>query len=109
MMLSVLERRRELGVLRAMGSSRRFTLRTVLVEAGAIGFVGSIIGLVVGLLNQYVDTVAFTKVLGFDIAFQFGSAAVFFCSAAFLLCLAGAIPPASHAARLNVIDAISVD
>jgi putative ABC transport system permease protein len=109
MMLSVLERRRELGVLRAMGSSRKFTLRTVLVEAGAIGFVGSVFGLVVGLLNQYIDTLAFTEVLGFDIAFRIGWAAALFGSAAFALCLAGAIPPALRAARLNVIEAISVD
>jgi putative ABC transport system permease protein len=109
MMLSVLERRRELGVLRAMGSSRRFTLRTVLVEAAAIGLVGSSCGVVVGVLNQYVDTIAFTQVLGFDIAFQFGSAAATVALAAFLLCLAGAIPPAVRAARLNVIEAISVD
>ena len=37
--LSVLERRREIGVLRAMGSSRRFTLQMVLAEAAGIGAV----------------------------------------------------------------------
>jgi putative ABC transport system permease protein len=81
----------------------------VLVEAGAIGLVGSVCGLVVGLLNQYVDTIAFTKVLGFDIAFEVGAAAAVFALAAFALCLAGSIPPALRAARLDVIAAISVD
>ena len=46
--LSVLERRREIGVLRAMGSSRRFTLRMVLAEAAGIGIVGGVLGLVFG-------------------------------------------------------------
>ena len=44
LMLSVLERRRELGVLRAMGSSRRFALRTILTEAAGVGVVGGAIG-----------------------------------------------------------------
>ena len=48
LMLSALERRRELGVLRAMGSSRRFALRTVLAEAAGIGIVGAAIGVVFG-------------------------------------------------------------
>lgn len=109
MMLSVLERRRELGVLRAMGSSRRFTMRTVLVEAAAIGIVGGLCGLVVGVLNQYVNTIAFSHVLGLDIAFQLTPPTVVFGLAALLLSLLGAIPPGLHAARLNVIDAVSVD
>ncbi|MFH5232200.1 ABC transporter permease [Antrihabitans spumae] len=109
MMLSVLERRRELGVLRAMGSSRRFTMRTVLVEAAAIGIVGGLCGLVVGVLNQYVNTIAFSHVLGLDIAFQLTPPTVVFGLAALLLSLLGAIPPGLHATRLNVIDAVSVD
>ena len=45
--LSVLERRREIGVLRAMGSSRRFTLQMVLAEAAGIGIIGGVLGLAV--------------------------------------------------------------
>ncbi len=45
--LSVLERRREIGVLRAMGTSRRFTLQMVLAEAAGIGVVGGCLGAVV--------------------------------------------------------------
>ncbi|WP_459984622.1 FtsX-like permease family protein, partial [Mycobacterium avium] len=37
--LSVTERRREIGVLRAMGAGRRFILRMVLAEAAGIGCV----------------------------------------------------------------------
>ena len=35
LMLSVLDRRREIGVLRAIGSTRRFTLNAILAEAQA--------------------------------------------------------------------------
>ena len=51
--LSVLERRREIGVLRAMGTSRRFTLRMILAEAAAIGIVGGVCGLLFGLADQW--------------------------------------------------------
>ncbi|WP_062990973.1 ABC transporter permease [Nocardia anaemiae] len=109
LMLSVLERRRELGVLRAIGSSRRFLLRMVLAEAAAIGVVGGICGLAIGVANQYVNTLAFTHVLGLDIAFGLTPATVVFGLGALLLCLAGAVPPALHAARLNIIDAVDVE
>jgi putative ABC transport system permease protein len=46
----VLERRRELSLLRLVGASRRQVLRMVVVEAGLIGAVSQIIGLAVGFL-----------------------------------------------------------
>ena len=69
LMLSVLERRRELGVLRAMGSSRRFALRTVLAEAAGIGIVGAAIGVVFGAANQYLTAAALTNVLSIDVVY----------------------------------------
>ncbi|WP_416841520.1 ABC transporter permease [Haloferax sp. DFSO52] len=44
MLMSVSERRGEIGVLRAVGIQREDILRTVLVEAGLLGFVGGVIG-----------------------------------------------------------------
>ncbi|HEX2756688.1 MAG TPA: FtsX-like permease family protein [Candidatus Limnocylindrales bacterium] len=48
--VSVLERVRELGVLRAAGMTRGQVRRTVVVEAGILGIVGSILGVVTGLV-----------------------------------------------------------
>jgi putative ABC transport system permease protein len=48
--VSVLERVRELGVLRAAGLTRGQVRRTVVIEAGILGIVGSIIGVVTGLV-----------------------------------------------------------
>ncbi len=48
--VSVLERVRELGVLRAAGMTRGQVRRTVVVEAGILGIVGSILGIVAGLV-----------------------------------------------------------
>ncbi len=48
--VSVLERVRELGVLRAAGMTRGQVRRTVVVEAGILGIVGSIVGILAGLV-----------------------------------------------------------
>lgn len=48
--VSVLERVRELGVLRAAGLTRGQVRRTVVIEAGILGIVGSVIGVVTGLV-----------------------------------------------------------
>jgi putative ABC transport system permease protein len=47
--MSVVERVRELGVLRAIGMSRRQASRMVIVEAGVLGVVGAILGIATGL------------------------------------------------------------
>jgi putative ABC transport system permease protein len=109
LMLSVLERRRELGVLRAMGSSRRFALRTVLAEAAGLGVVGAAIGAVFGTANQYVSASALTNVLSIDVVFAASLQTLVFACAAFALTLLGAIPPAVRASRLNIVDALVVD
>ena len=48
--VSVLERIRELGVLRAAGMTTRQVRRTVVVEAGILGIVGAVLGIVAGLV-----------------------------------------------------------
>jgi putative ABC transport system permease protein len=109
LMLSVLERRRELGVLRAMGSSRRFALRTILAEAAGLGIVGAVIGVAFGAANQYLSAFALTHVLSINVVYKPSAIAVLFACAAFALTLLGAIPPAVRAARLDVVDAVAVD
>ncbi|KRE60617.1 FtsX-like permease family protein [Nostocoides sp. Soil756] len=46
----VAQRSRELALLRAIGASRRQVARTVLVEAGVVGLVGSTLGIGLGIL-----------------------------------------------------------
>ena len=48
--MNVLERVREIGVLRAAGMTRRQVWRSVVVEAGITGLVGAICGVAAGLL-----------------------------------------------------------
>ncbi|MFE3195335.1 FtsX-like permease family protein [Nocardia sp. NPDC059240] len=107
--LALLERRRELGILRAVGSSRRFALRMVLAEAAAIGLIGAALGVALGLTDQFFYSLLATDTLGIDVHFRPGPALLVFTTAALALSLLGSIPPAMRAARLNIVDAVSID
>ncbi|MFF2086169.1 FtsX-like permease family protein [Nocardia sp. NPDC058176] len=109
LMLSVLERRRELGVLRAMGTNRKFLLRSVLAEAAGIGIVGAAIGLVIGAAVQYLATVAIGHAMTIDIVYQASPILVLYGAVALGLALLGSIPPALRAARMPIVAALAVD
>ncbi|HEY4794428.1 MAG TPA: FtsX-like permease family protein [Mycobacterium sp.] len=107
--LSVLERRREIGVLRAMGTSRRFTLRMILAEAAAIGIVGGICGLLFGLADQWLYSLVSGDMMNFTVTFRPSPMALVFTVGALAISLLGSLPPARRAARLNIIEAVGVD
>jgi putative ABC transport system permease protein len=109
LMLSVLERRRELGVLRAVGASRKFATRMVLVEALSVGLMGGVIGLVFGASLHYLATVVLSTTTSFNIAYRVEPLALLYATFALVVCLLGAFPPAWRAAMVNIIDAISVE
>jgi putative ABC transport system permease protein len=107
--LSVLERRREIGVLRAMGSNRRFTLQMVLAEAAGIGVIGGVLGLLFGLTDQWLYSVVSGDIMNFNVDFRPSPMALVFTVGAVALSLLGSVPPARRAARLNIIEAVSVE
>ncbi|MFE3194721.1 FtsX-like permease family protein [Nocardia sp. NPDC059240] len=109
LMLSVLDRRRELGVLRAMGTSRKFLLRTVLTEAAGIGVTGALLGLAVGSAVHYLSTFALGHAIAMDIPYHASPLLVAYAVIALVLSLLGAIPPALRAARLPIVEAIAID
>ena len=51
--ISVLQRRRELGLLRAVGASRGQILWSVLAEASLMGVVGAVLGVLIGLVLEW--------------------------------------------------------
>ncbi|MGA9873312.1 MAG: FtsX-like permease family protein [Rhodococcus sp. (in: high G+C Gram-positive bacteria)] len=109
LMLSVLERRRELGVLRAMGARRGTLGRTILGEAIAVGIVGGILGLIIGAALQYLSTLILGASTGIAIAFDPNPSILLYGLVALFLSLLGSAPPALHASRSTIVDAIAAD
>ncbi|GAB2584410.1 FtsX-like permease family protein [Streptomyces capparidis] len=106
LMLSVVERRRELGILRALGGSRRYIRRVILAEAAAVSLVGGLSGLVVGTVLHYLSADVMGKVVAMEIPFGIAPAAIGLAVGAILIAMAGAWPPARQAGRLDVVRAI---
>jgi putative ABC transport system permease protein len=107
--MSVMERTREIGVLRALGASRWLVRTTMLDESLLITSAGALAGLAFGVL------IAFVWVSGLDallpgIAFHFPlGATVGVAVAAIVLGGLAAILPARRAARLKPVEALSYE
>lgn len=105
--LSVIERTRELGLLRAVGMSRRRLRRMVRLEGVLIGTFGGILGLVVGV-GFGALLVSVLPAENAELTFPVGRLAVLLVSAAVLGVLASTFP-ARRAGRLDVLRAIADD
>jgi putative ABC transport system permease protein len=110
---TVAERRRELGVMRAVGASAGDVRRLVLAEAALIGLVGGAAGILVARLAAFaIDAASRRWVPDFpfkpDTYFSFGwtlLGAALGCS--ILACMLGAFWPARAAARLEPTEALT--
>ncbi|NHC47655.1 ABC transporter permease, partial [Motilibacter aurantiacus] len=104
--LSVIERTREIGLLRAIGMSRRQLRRMVVYESVVIAFFGALLGLGLGLvfgvlLQQVLESEGIS-----ELSVPYASLLVFLLLAGVVGVLA-ALWPARRAARLNVLRAIT--
>jgi putative ABC transport system permease protein len=106
--LSIYERIRELGLLRAVGMSKRQVKRMIRVEAVIIAVLGAILGLAIGILFGWALQRALSDVGVDRLAIPFGQLVVMLIVAALIGVLA-AIWPARRAAKLNVLEAISYE
>jgi putative ABC transport system permease protein len=106
--LSIYERIRELGLLRAIGLSRRQVKRMVRAEAVIIAVLGALLGLAVGVLFGWAMQRALAD-LGIDhLAIPVGQLLLMLIVAALLGVIASVLP-ARRAAKLNVLDAIAYE
>ncbi|HEY9314797.1 FtsX-like permease family protein [Williamsia sp.] len=106
LLLSVIERKRELGVLRAMGASRKFVQRMVLAEAAAVAAVGSLLGVVMGTALHLVGNKILTQSTAVDVVYSPQALIVVYVVIAFGLCFAGAFFPAARAGRMNISESL---
>jgi putative ABC transport system permease protein len=110
-LISVLQRRREMGLLRAIGASQGQVVHSVLVEAALMGVIGTAIGLVVGIpLEWFVLKVAILEESGylFPMHIPWVESLVIAASALVLATLAG-LGPALYAVRQRIPEAIAYE
>ncbi|MGH2653611.1 MAG: ABC transporter permease [Actinomycetota bacterium] len=106
--LSVYERVRELGLLRAVGMSRGQVRRMIRSEAVIIAVLGGVLGAAIGVLFGWAMQGALAS-LGIDrLRVPIGAIVVYLVVAG-LAGVIAAIWPARRAARLNVLEAIAYE
>jgi FtsX-like permease family len=112
LLAAVRERRREIGVLKAIGARDRDVARTFLVEAGFLGLAGGLVGTaaglaiagtVAGVVNRYLVEQGLTGV-GVDLPAGILAGAV---AGSALLAMAAGVVPARRAARLPAREAMA--
>lgn|GEM_PF-3532196 len=108
--MSVLQRYREIGVLRAIGATRSQIWRMVLVESATLGLVAFVLSLPLGLVMSLLAVRGVADAFSFDIAYVYPSGwipvvGVF----GVIMAVVAAVAPGRRAARLEVVSALQFE
>lgn len=111
LLASVLERTREIGVLRAIGMKKNQVALVVIIESTLIGTLGGLLGSAVGLLMGWIALEGFFRLdYGASIVYHIDFTAVVWAVllSAGLAALAG-FYPARRAAGINIVEALTYE
>jgi putative ABC transport system permease protein len=112
LVMAILERRREIGVLKALGAADSDVQQLFFVEAGVMGLFGGVLGVTLGWLlgraitfgtNVYLKRQSLNPIELSSVPWWLVLSALGF---AILVSLVAGLYPASRAARLNPVDAL---
>jgi putative ABC transport system permease protein len=106
--LSVIERTREIGLLRAVGMGRKQVRRMVRLESVVIAIFGTLLGLVLGVALGCALVTALNDEGIDQLVVPFGQLVIYLLVGAFIGVIA-AVWPARRAARLDVLRAITTE
>ena len=112
LVMAILERRREIGILKALGAADRDVKQLFFVEAGVMGLLGGVCGVAFGWFigravtfgtNLYLKRQSLPPAHVFSVPWWLVLGAVIFAVA---VSLAAGLYPATRAARLNPVEAL---
>jgi len=108
MYTSVVERTREIGIMKAVGARNSDVLFIFLIESGLLGLVGGIVGALVGVLGSFGVAGMANQAMGGDlfvitISYPLLTGAIGF---SFIVGVVSGVLPALQASKLNVVDAL---
>lgn len=108
LVLSIYERTRELGMMRAIGTSRRQIRQMIRYESLITALIGGVFGLVIGVLGAVLVTVLALSGSGYVLSIPVGTLLILLVLAA-LAGLTAALLPARRAAKLDMLQALAGD
>jgi putative ABC transport system permease protein len=105
--MNIMERTQEIGMLRAIGMTRSQVIKMVLAEAGLMGVIGGLVGLVFGILLSRIFLAGMSAMSGYSLEFTVPIEAVILgLIVALVVSQIAAIQPSRRAANTNVLEAI---
>jgi putative ABC transport system permease protein len=107
MTTSVLERRKDIGIMKAIGARNDQIFLIFLVESGLLGLAGGILGVLVGITVGYLGTIGIGNYIGSSLAPQIDLFWVIApIAGSFVLGALAGIAPAMRAASQNPVEAL---
>jgi putative ABC transport system permease protein len=108
LLAAVLDRMPEIGMLRAVGATRRQIARSLMLEAMVMGFSGAVLAIGAGTLFGYIDLdVVIRRMIGVTVFYRYpGKLAVVGCVAGVILAALAGWIPGRFAARLRPVEAL---
>jgi putative ABC transport system permease protein len=104
MYTTIIERTREIGILKSLGASKTFVVMTIEQEAAVISAMGVVVGFLISLIGKFVLESTTRLIIAIELKWVLIAAAIG------IVCgLVGAIYPAIRAANLDVVEAISYE
>ncbi len=105
--MNVMERTQEIGMLRSVGMTRGQVVSMIMAEAGLIGIIGGVMGLLFGLILTRILLLAMSAMSGYEVSYLMPAARVALgLVIAIAIAQLAAIFPANRAARINILEAI---
>ena len=106
-MMNIMERSREIGILKAIGSTRWQIRKIILTEASITGAIGLFLGVIVGIYMSISVIQSMHALTGYDVTYVFPwSALVSSAFIALVFSTVVALIPAQIAASSNIVEAI---
>lgn len=107
MTTSVMERTKEIGIMKAIGAKNSDIFFQFFIEAGMLGMVGGLIGVTFGLLIGFIGIQGINVFIGSQNPFEINwSLAIFTLLGSFLIGSIAGIAPAMKAANMNPVEAL---
>ena len=108
--MNVLEKRRTLGLLRAVGMTARQVTRLVVIESLLLGLSGCIIGILGGIVSAWFIQLSSQPLLGHPVSMSFRPDVILSnLAAAIAITAIAAWLPARRAVRLDLLDSIAAE
>ena len=108
--MNVLERTREIGMLRSLGMTKWQVGKMILAESGLMGLIGGAFGLAFGLFLSRLFLVAANAVQGYDLTYVLPKEGIVISLLiALIVSQLAAIWPAQRASKIRIIEAIQFE